>query len=375
MFEQLQQAYSGKRVFVTGHTGFKGSWLIKILQQLGAHIKGYALAPETSNDLYHLIDGDGICESVIGDLRDQTLLMSAIQSSQPEFIFHLAAQPLVRLSYDKPSETFAVNAIGTAHVLDALRLLPNRCTAVMITTDKVYHNCEWDYPYRENDRLGGYDPYSASKACAELIIESYRNSFFNTQQFDQHQKAIAVARAGNVIGGGDWSKDRLIPDIAKALSKNEKIKVRNPASIRPWQHVLEPLFGYLQLGAALYADPVKFSGAYNFGPRSEDALTVQELVEMAIAKWGSGQYDHLTIEKAVHEAGLLKLDISKAQAELGWSPLMNAKQAVGLSIEWYNTYFQQRLQSSTLVDMQIAQYASLLGSVELSSNKLDSAIS
>ena len=215
IMKSLNQTYFGKRVFITGHTGFKGSWLIKILYDLGAVVKGYSLAPENEINLYAEINGNTLCEAVIADLRDREALKKAILDFEPDFVFHLAAQPLVRLSYEIPSETFEVNAIGTANLLDAIRLLKKKCIIVLITTDKVYHNNEWDYPYRENDKLGGYDPYSASKACCELVIDSYKNSFFNSKMFTQHQKAIAVGRAGNVIGGGDWSKDRLIPDVAK----------------------------------------------------------------------------------------------------------------------------------------------------------------
>ena len=215
MFNLLQEAYKGKKVFLTGHTGFKGAWLLKTLSLLGATVKGYSLAPQNENDLYYLIDGDKLCNSVIADLRDKRHLEQELISFQPDFVFHLAAQPLVRLSYKIPVETFEVNVIGTANLLDTLKLISKKCSVVLITTDKVYHNNEWEYSYRENDRLGGYDPYSASKACAELLIDSYRSSFFNMNEYSKHLKGIAVARAGNVIGGGDWSKDRLIPDIVR----------------------------------------------------------------------------------------------------------------------------------------------------------------
>ena len=244
---QLKQHYSRKRVFVTGHTGFKGTWLSHLLLNLGAVVKGYSLAPTEEISLF---DASGIAlnmQSEIKDLRDREALMQSVENFQPDYIFHLAAQPLVRLSYEKPAETFEVNAIGTANLLDALKTVRQKCNVVLITTDKVYKNIEQDYPYKESDRLGGYDPYSASKACCELVIDSYRNSFFNPSNYPSHKKSIAVARAGNVIGGGDWSKDRLIPDIVKALNKLETIHIRNPLTIRPWQHVLEPLFGYFLL--------------------------------------------------------------------------------------------------------------------------------
>jgi CDP-glucose 4,6-dehydratase len=354
---QLENLYSGKRVFVTGHTGFKGAWLLKILNNLGSIVKGYALAPENGINLYTEIKGDLLCESVISDLRDSVTLKKAVLDFQPDYIFHLAAQPLVRLSYDIPSQTFEVNAIGTANLLDALRQLKKRCNIVLITTDKVYHNNEWEYPYRENDRLGGYDPYSASKACCELVIDSYKNSFFNLNNFDQHQKAIAVARAGNVIGGGDWSKDRLIPDIAKYLSKGSEILIRNPNSVRPWQHVIEPLFGYLELGAKLNTDPIKFSQAFNFGPNTSDALSVEEIVKWSIQKWGAGNYKAVLDTNNPHEAGLLKLDISKALNELKWRPVFNAQTAVERTISWYKSYYNG-IKAIELMQLDIEYYQS-----------------
>ena len=356
MFHKLQDTYQGKKVFLTGHTGFKGAWMLKTLSLLGAEVKGFALAPQTPNDLYHLIDGDAICESVIADLRDKKRLEEEIHSFQPDFVFHLAAQPLVRLSYEIPSETFMVNAIGTAHVLDAVRLLDKKCDLVLITTDKVYHNNEWLYPYRENDRLGGYDPYSASKACTELVIDSYRSSFFNTKSYPTHKKAIAVARAGNVIGGGDWSQDRLIPDIAKAFAIEKPVVIRNPNSVRPWQHVLEPVIGYLLLGAHLAVNPLQFSQAYNFGPHLSDALPVEEMLKLAIASWGKGEYVVEQVEGQPHEAGLLKLDISKAINELNWQPKMNAQQAVSMTMDWYSEFAKNKENISDFTELQINNF-------------------
>lgn len=331
----LPEVYKGKRVFVTGHTGFKGSWLITWLQQLGAIVKGYALAPENDFDLYHAIKGDELCESVIADIRNTERLTKEIVSFAPDFVFHLAAQPLVRLSYELPAYTFEVNAQGTAHVLDALRKLDKPCVAVMITTDKVYENLETGHYYKETDRLGGYDPYSASKACAELVIDSYRKSFFNPASYLQHGKSVSVARAGNVIGGGDWAKDRIIPDIVRALQANEPVLLRNPSSVRPWQHVLEPLHGYLVLAANQLNDPVKFATAYNFGPEPEDNLTVKELAAEAIRIFGRGSYKTDNAFISNHEAGLLHLDISKAKRELLWKPLFNALTAIDKTIQWY----------------------------------------
>jgi len=342
MFEHLKKVYQGKKVFLTGHTGFKGSWMLQVLHLLGADVKGYALAPKSENDLFFLIKGDELSTSVINDLREREKLTAEIVDFEPDFIFHLAAQPLVRLSYEIPSETFEVNAIGTANVLDGIRQLKKPCCAVMITTDKVYHNYEWVYPYRETDRLGGYDPYSASKACTELVIDSYRNCYFNANTYNEHLKAVAVARAGNVIGGGDWSKDRLIPDIVKSLSTNGSITIRNPEAVRPWQHVLEPVLGYLLLGTKLFSSPLKYMQAYNFGPYTSDTLAVSEMVKLAIDAWGSGAYQAVRDPKQPHEAGLLKLDITKAEVELKWHPRMSASEAVQYSIDWYKAYFNDR---------------------------------
>lgn len=356
MFEELKKTYKGKKIFLTGHTGFKGSWLLKIFSILGADVKGYALNPKTENDLFYLINGDKICNSIIADLRDTVTLEKELINFEPDFVFHLAAQPLVRLSYEIPSETFEVNVIGTLNVLEAIRKLNKKCSTVIITTDKVYRNNEWDYPYRENDRLGGFDPYSASKACTEILIESYRNSFFNVENYFNHLKSISVARAGNVIGGGDWSKDRLIPDIAKAFSKKDPVIVRNPKSIRPWQHVLEPLIGYLLLGSKLEKNPINFSQAYNFGPNLTDTLTVIEMIELAIKSWGSGQSKEEQNINNYHEAGLLKLDISKTTAELKWSPKMNANQAVRLTMEWYKEFFINHSNIENYTTQQILDF-------------------
>ena len=351
----LQSTYKGKKVFLTGHTGFKGSWLLYWLHQLGAEIKGYALAPEQTDGLYSSMKGDSLCDSIIADVLNKEKLVKEIKDFQPDYVFHLAAQPLVRLSYDIPAETFEVNAIGTANVLDGIRGLEKPCVGVMITTDKVYENNEWHYPYRENDRLGGYDPYSASKACAELVISSYRNSFFNTQAYDTHHKAIAAARAGNVIGGGDWAKDRIIPDIINALNNDKPITVRNPQAIRPWQHVLEPLGGYLLLGAKLTENPIKYADAWNFGPMAEDNLSVEDLVKIAIEVWGAGKYDTPALKGQPHEAGLLKLDISKAINELDWKPKWTAKQAIEKTMSWYKVS-RDTAKVSSQMQLDLASY-------------------
>jgi CDP-glucose 4,6-dehydratase len=335
-YKQLfTETYKGKKVFLTGHTGFKGAWFLSWLHLLGAKVKGYALLPENAFDLYYQIHGNDLCESIIADIREKELLKKAIIDFQPDFIFHLAAQPLVRLSYEIPTETFEVNTLGTAYVLDALRFLEKSCIVVMITTDKVYENKEWHYPYRENDRLGGYDPYSASKATAELVINSYRNSFFNLNDYKNHQKGLASARAGNVIGGGDWAKDRIIPDIVRALQNNKIIELRSPNAVRPWQHVIEPISGYLLLGAKMLENPIKYSEAWNFGPMQDDTFTVEELVKKAIQIWGKGLYQIPKLNKQPHEAGLLKLDINKSINELGWRPKLNADQSIQQTINFY----------------------------------------
>jgi len=358
MISNLKKVYEGKKVFVSGHTGFKGAWLLKTLSLLGANVKGYALPPQYENDLFNLIKGDCLCHSVFGDLRNREHLKSEILDFQPDFIFHLAAQPLVRLSYEMPVDTFEINATGTANLLDAIRYLETKCCAVMVTTDKVYRNNEWEYPYRENDILGGYDPYSASKACCELIIDSYRNSFFNIQKYDQHQKAIAVGRAGNVIGGGDWSKDRLIPDIAKAFGSKESVVIRNPSSIRPWQHVLEPVVGYLILGARLSEDPVRFSKPFNFGPYPGDALPVSEMVSLAIEYWPDNKFEVSKEERQPHEAGLLILDINRSLKELKWRPAMNARQAIENTINWYRQFYQSPSCIEEITNKQILDFLS-----------------
>lgn len=335
---ELMALFKNKKVFITGHTGFKGSWLLGLLHHLGADVKGYALKPENLNDLYNLIDGDNLCESVIADIRDLPKLTEEIITYQPDFIFHLAAQPLVRLSYDIPLDTLSVNIMGTANVLEALKQLQKKCVVVMITTDKVYKNIENNHYYVETDNLGGYDPYSSSKACAELVIDSYINSFFHIRNFEKHQKSISVGRAGNVIGGGYWAKDRIIPDIIRALISEKKVIVRNPNSIRPWQHVLEPLLGYLTLAKNQFLNPKKFGRPYNFGPLKQDLLTVKDLVNISIENWGKGEYIEHYLENAPHEANLLQLDITKAMSELKWFPKLNSAAAIKWTIEWYSQF-------------------------------------
>ena len=338
----MKAFYQNKKVFITGHTGFKGSWLTALLYNLGAEITGYALSPKTQPNLFEVIEGNSLCKSIIGDIRDVVYLHSQMKKCQPDIVFHLAAQPIVRTSYEIPAETFEINSIGTANVLDGIRLLDNPCVAVMITTDKVYENNETGQAYKETDRLGGYDPYSASKACAELVIDSYRKSFFSPKNYERHQKSIASARAGNVIGGGDWASDRLLPDIIRALAQNDSIQIRNPHAVRPWQHVLEPLFGYLLLAMKMHNNPLHYANAYNFGPNPQDVLSVKEMTEMAVNIWGSGNIIFPELLNQPHEASLLSLDINKAKEVLNWEPKLNAKSALELTLQWYKNYYENK---------------------------------
>jgi|ERR1017187_7356116 CDP-glucose 4,6-dehydratase len=337
----FQNLYKNKKVFLTGHTGFKGTWLTIWLEMLGAKVKGYALKPETPS-LFNYVKENLKIESVIADIRNKKKLEEELLAFQPDFVFHLAAQPLVRESYRIPVETFEVNVIGTANLLDAVRNLKKECMVVIVTTDKVYENIEKDYAYIEADKLGGYDPYSASKAAAEIITESYRLSFFNPKEFSKHKKSIATARAGNVIGGGDYAKDRIVPDIFRFLSKKQIINVRNPNAIRPWQHVLEPLSGYLTLAANMKMEPQKLATAFNFGPKIKDVRNVEELVQHAIKTWGKGNYIIENQTNAPHEAGTLKLNIKKAKKELHWKPKWNSDKAIERTINWYKNSAEKK---------------------------------
>ena len=332
--ESLVNVYKGKKVFVTGHTGFKGSWLCEWLLSLGAEVYGFSNGIPTKPALFtQLRLGKRIAMDMRGDVRDRAAVKAAITSIKPDFVFHLAAQPLVRLSYEEPVETFDTNVMGTIHVLDALRSLENKCSAVMITTDKCYENKETTRPYKEDDPMGGYDPYSCSKGCDELVISSYRRSFFNDPAANVW---IASARAGNVIGGGDWALDRIIPDCFRAIQKGEKIPVRNKVSTRPWQHVLEPLSGYLTLGAALdrREDFAAVTSGFNFGPNPNANRTVKEVVE-ELLKHAKGEWVDKSDPNAVHEAGLLNLDIKKAAKILKWKPTWNFEETLEKVAEWY----------------------------------------
>ncbi|HSU27285.1 MAG TPA: CDP-glucose 4,6-dehydratase [Chitinophagaceae bacterium] len=352
----FQNTYAGKKVLVTGHTGFKGSWLITWLHRLGAKVKGYALAPGDDKELYSLLKGNELCDSVISDIRDQASLIREVKNFDPDFIFHLAAQSLVRVSYAYPAETFDINVRGTIHLLEAARMLNKPCTIIVVTTDKVYQNRETDHAYEEEDALGGYDPYSASKAAAEIVVSSYRDSFFNPSAHTQHQISIATARAGNVIGGGDMARDRIIPDIVRSMEKNTAIPVRNPGSTRPWQHVLEPLSGYLLLGSKLKDNP-KLAGAWNFGPEADDVLTVEELVKQALEKWGKGSYEIAKLTDQPHEAGQLRLNINKAKQQLDRRPRLRSAAAISLTIDWYKHASPGFLDYTT---KQIASYEAMV---------------
>lgn len=330
--------WRSKRVFVTGHTGFKGSWLCLWLQQLGADVVGYALAPPTIPSLFETARvGAAMC-SIIGDVRDFDKFVGALRAHRPEIVIHMAAQPLVRRSYEEPVETYSTNLMGTVNLLEAVRYTDSVRAVVNVTSDKCYENREWMWGYRESDRMGGFDPYSNSKACAELITDSYRNSFFNTADFSRHGVAVASARAGNVIGGGDWAQDRLIPDIVRSLSAGKPVAIRNPAGIRPWQHVLEPLGGYLQLAQALHIYGPEFSGPWNFAPDDGDTRSVRWIVERFSSQWGSAAGWEEQVCGHLHETNVLKLDSSKARGLLGWKPRWRLSQAIDRIVEWHKGF-------------------------------------
>lgn len=337
--DQLKSFYSSKRVLVTGHTGFKGSWLSIWLHELGAEVIGVALDPQTERDNYVLSGiGQHIEHDLRGDIRNAKFMKEVFGKYQPEIVFHLAAQPLVRLSYEKPSETFETNVQGTINVMEAMRSCESTHTGVMITTDKCYENREQLWGYRETDPLGGYDPYSASKGAAEIAIQSWRRSFFNPEQYDHHHKALASVRAGNVIGGGDWATDRIVPDCIRALEAGKAIDIRSPHAIRPWQHVLEPLGGYLLLAKQMWEEPTKFAEAWNFGPRQESVADVWTVASKLTRAYGKGKLHDVSTPNALHEAQLLLLDISKAHFRLGWQPRLNLDECIELTVEWYKHY-------------------------------------
>lgn len=332
--------WHGRRVFVTGHTGFKGSWLSRWLSKLGAEVRGYSLEPPTDPSLFATLSLEREMDSVPGDVRDAEALARAVSGFKPEIVFHLAAQPLVRLSYKEPRLTYETNVLGTLNLYEAVRSCDSVRVVVSITTDKCYENREWVWGYRENDPMGGYDPYSSSKGCAELLSAAYRRSYFNPEHYGRtHNVALATARAGNVIGGGDWALDRLVPDCVRSLEKGETIPIRSPRATRPWQHVLEPLSGYLLLAQRMSADGVSYSEGWNFGPGDEGVMDVENVVKNVIASWGSGTYQ-ISPDADYHEARLLKLDASKAKALLGWKPVWTCEEAIRQTVDWYSRFYR-----------------------------------
>lgn len=336
----FKTVYRGKKVLVTGDTGFKGAWLSLWLTELGANVIGYALEPPTKPSLFEASNLEKRIIHVVGDIRDEERLKQVFKKQQPDIVFHSAAQSLVRLSYKEPKLTYETNVIGTLNLFEAVRKTQSVKVVVNVTSDKCYDNKEWVFGYRENDSMGGYDPYSSSKGCTELLTSAYRNSYLNPINYGKtHNVALASVRAGNVIGGGDWAEDRLIPDCVKALTKNQVIIIRNPRAIRPWQYVLEPLSGYLWLGALMWQDGISYSQGWNFGPGDDAVLSVEQIVKKAIKFWGAGEYN-IDQNMQFHEAKLLKLDISKVYFSLKWKPVYKADKALEETISWYKEFYK-----------------------------------
>jgi CDP-glucose 4,6-dehydratase len=332
--------YKGRKVFMTGHTGFKGSWLSILLNRLGAEVYGYALKPATIPSLYELANVEELVVSAIGDIRDYDLLLKTLKEVQPEIIIHMAAQSLVRESYRNPRETYEINVMGTVNLLNAARQVGNVRAILNVTTDKCYENREWHWGYRENEPMGGYDPYSNSKGCSELVTSSFRNSFFNPAKYKDHGVALASARAGNVIGGGDWADDRLIPDFIRAITRKEKVRIRSPYAIRPWQHVLEPLSGYLTLSEKLFSEGTSYAEGWNFGPDDRDARDVEWVTDTICRLWGEGASYDIDNNPQPHEASYLKLDCSKAKAELGWTPVWDIETTLKSIVDWNKAWLK-----------------------------------
>lgn len=335
----FKEFYNGKRVLVTGHTGFKGSWMSIWLHDLGAEVVGVALDPQTEKDNYVLSGiGSKIKADLRADIRDGEAMQRIFNEYQPEIVFHLAAQPLVRLSYDEPVDTWQTNVMGAINIMEAFRQCPSAKVAVMITTDKCYENREQNHAYTEDEPMGGYDPYSSSKGACEIAISSWRRSFMNPSEYANHGKAIASVRAGNVIGGGDWAKDRIIPDCIRAIEAGQPITIRKRHAVRPWQHVLEPLSGYMLLAQKMWEEPMAYCEGWNFGPKMDAVVSVWDVATMLTEAYGKGSLLGQTESNAPHEANLLMLDITKAQARLGWKPKMTTAEAVALTTDWYKRY-------------------------------------
>lgn len=333
MTHYLRKSFAGKKVFITGHTGFKGSWLAFLLNEVGAEVMGFALPPTGGVNHFDLLQLDKKIQHVVGDVRDAPLLARTLQEFQPEFVFHLAAQALVRPSYDDPASTFSTNVIGSVNLLDAVRQCESVRSLVYITSDKCYENVEWIWGYRENDQLGGRDPYSASKAAAEIAFSSYARSFFEARPL----LGAATTRAGNVIGGGDWAVDRIIPDCIRAIEAGDSVKLRNPVATRPWQHVLEPLSGYLLLAARLYDEPKRWGGAWNFGPSTQEIRTVKNVAEVIVGHIGRGRVEVVESQTQLHEARLLQLNCDKAHQLLGWYPRWHVDKTLEATALWYKS--------------------------------------
>jgi CDP-glucose 4,6-dehydratase len=350
-----KEFWNGKRVLLTGHTGFKGSWLSLWLQSMGAQVIGYSLAPQEKLNLFEVAKVDNEMTSIIGDIRNLDYLLDIFSKFKPEIVIHMAAQALVRYSYANPVETYSTNVMGTVNILEAVRNSNSVKSVVIVTSDKCYENLEWERGYCEGDAMGGYDPYSNSKGCAELVTSAYRNSYFNPEKYNEHGIALGSARAGNVIGGGDWADDRLIPDMINAISQGKSVKIRNPNSIRPWQHVLESLSGYLLLSQKLFESGNKYAEAWNFGPNNEDAKTVKWVCEKLIEEWGDSASWVLDGGDHLHEARYLKLDCSKAKTHLNWKPRWALDQSIEKICAWHKAYLTGA-NMRTICLNQIKQY-------------------
>jgi len=350
--------WKNRRVFLTGHTGFKGSWLCLWLEAMGADVTGYSLAPPTEPSLFEQAQIRNSVRSLVGDIRDFGGMRKAIAESRPEIVIHMAAQTVVRRGYDDPIETYSTNVMGTVNLFESLRQLKHRCAVVNVTSDKCYQNREWIWPYREEDVMGGHDPYSNSKACAELVSSAFRDSYFSPSKYEEHGVGLATARAGNVIGGGDWTANQLIPDLMRAFLARESCLIRNPLATRPWEFVLEPLRGYLMLAERLFTEPRGFASGWNFGPADDDAKPVSWIADKLVDSWGNGARWTHDGAQYPHEANLLKLDASKAKRYLGWHPLLPLDAALDWIVTWYRA-FDQNADLGELTRAQIKCYEAL----------------